>query len=103
MVLLDPGDPLQFVKEPQVWSVTAQLRSGRLWEPRVEPVLSPSKETHMPGGDLSFGKNPPAIRLPRDHAAVLRLTRIPALVARVISISRLNLSHLPLVRSETLD
>jgi hypothetical protein len=37
------------------------------------------------------------------YAAFLRVTCIPALVARVISISRLNLSHLPLIKSETLD
>jgi len=37
------------------------------------------------------------------YAAVLTVTCMPALVARVMSISRLNLSHLPLVRSETLD
>ena len=33
IVLPDPGDPLQFVKELQVWSLTARLRLGRLWEP----------------------------------------------------------------------
>jgi len=33
----------------------------------------------------------------------LSVTRIPALVARMISISRLNLSHLPVFRSDTLD
>ena len=36
------------------------------------------------------------------YAAFQRLIRIPALVARVISISRLNFSHSPLVKSETL-
>jgi len=41
--------------------------------------------------------------LPRPYAAFLRVTCMPALVARVISISRLNLSHLPLIKSETLD
>ena len=33
IVLPDPGDPLQFVKELRVWSLTARLRLGRLWEP----------------------------------------------------------------------
>ena len=33
IVLLDPGDPLQFVKELRVRSLTARLRLGRLWEP----------------------------------------------------------------------
>jgi hypothetical protein len=37
------------------------------------------------------------------YAAVLSVARIPAFVARIISISRLNFSHLPLARSEILD
>jgi len=37
------------------------------------------------------------------YAALLRLIRMPALVAREISISRLNFSHLPRMRSETRD
>jgi len=37
------------------------------------------------------------------YAAVLIVTWIPARVARVISISRLDFSHLPLTRSETRD
>lgn len=37
------------------------------------------------------------------YAAVLMVTRTPARVARVMSISRLNFSHLPLTRSETRD
>jgi hypothetical protein len=60
--MLDPGDPLQFVKELQVWSLTARLRLGRLWEPPVELVLSLSKETRMPGGVGTGGAIPP--RLP---------------------------------------
>ena len=31
--MLDPGDPLQFVKELRMRSLTARLRLGRLWEP----------------------------------------------------------------------
>ena len=61
--MLDPGDPLQFVKELQVWSLTARLRLGRLWEPPGEPVLSLSKGTRMPGGVGAGGENPPATRL----------------------------------------
>ena len=33
IVLLDPGDPLQFVKELRVWSLTARLQLSRLREP----------------------------------------------------------------------
>jgi hypothetical protein len=43
--MLDPGDPLQFVKELQVWSLTARLRLGRLWESRHGAM-----RTRMPGG-----------------------------------------------------
>jgi hypothetical protein len=41
--------------------------------------------------------------LPFVYAALLKAIRMPAFVARIISISRLNLSHLPRMRSETLD
>lgn len=67
---------------------------------------------HRPGGDERDRKpGMPGVVTPAPetdvkapcYAAVLRVTRMPALVARVMSISRLNLSHLPLVRSETLD
>ena len=37
------------------------------------------------------------------HAAVFSLTCMPALVARLTSISRLNLSHFPLIKSDILD
>lgn len=38
-----------------------------------------------------------------NHAASLSSTFFPARVAKVISISRLNLSHLPRIRSDTRD
>jgi len=62
-------------------------RSGLL-EPRIETTLQDRLNPYL---------------LPRPYAAFLRVTCMPALVARVISISRLNLSHLPLIKSETLD
>jgi hypothetical protein len=62
IVLLDPGDPLQFVKELQVWSLTARLRLGRLWEPPGELVLSLPKETRMPWWCGGLGEKNP--RLP---------------------------------------
>ncbi len=37
------------------------------------------------------------------YAAIFSVTCIPAFVTSVISISRLNLSHLPVVKSETRD
>jgi hypothetical protein len=37
------------------------------------------------------------------QAALFKVTCMPALVASVMSISRQNLSHLPLINSETLD
>jgi hypothetical protein len=56
--MLDPGDPLQFVKELQVWSLTARLRLGRLWESRHGAM-----RTRMPGGLGAGGENPLATRL----------------------------------------
>jgi len=53
--------------------------------------------------EADFSSNPAKAGLPRPYAAFLRVTCMPALVARVISISRLNLSHFPLIKSETLD
>jgi hypothetical protein len=37
------------------------------------------------------------------QATVFRVTCMPALVARIINISRLNLPHFPLMRSDLLD
>ena len=67
IVLPDPGDPLQFVKELQVWSLAARLRRGRLREPPGEPVPSKSKETRMPGGVGAGGEKPPTTRLARGY------------------------------------
>ena len=67
IVLLDPGDPLQFVKELRVWSLTARLRLGRLWEPPGKLVLSLPKETRMSGGVGAGGRESPATRLSAQY------------------------------------
>jgi hypothetical protein len=56
IVLPDPGDPLQFVKELRVWSLTARLRLGRLWEP-------PGADPHAVVVWGLGGAIPPATRL----------------------------------------
>jgi hypothetical protein len=63
MVLPDPGDPLQFVKELLEWSLIARLRPGMLREPPGQLVLSLPKETRMQGGVWPGGEKPQATRL----------------------------------------
>ncbi len=84
----------------------------------ARPVLNPEGEHTLPhspepslliprerdGRIMGYTAPDSALRGWRhSYAAVLSRTRRPARVAKVMSISRLNFSHLPRTRSETRD
>ena len=77
--------------------MTARLRRANMRSPALEPKYRTARQD-LWGEDLPYGSThirtyaPTHLRA-TDYAAVLRVTRIPARVARVMSILRLDFRH----------